>query len=115
MQPRRSITCAPIPSSPPLASRLDDDLERPPDKVLAFWSEMPLLYGDDGDKTASETAYHECPMHPEVAASFAGTCPKCGMKLVADVVRNPDADAVHVSDARRDRRRHGQRRARCAG
>jgi len=57
-------------------------LDRPPDKVLAFWSEMPLLYGDDGEKARSDTAYHECPMHPEVAASFAGTCPKCGMKLV---------------------------------
>ena len=62
--------------------QLEHDLQRPPDKVLAFWSEMPLLYGDDGTKTESETAYHECPMHPEVAASFAGTCPKCGMKLV---------------------------------
>jgi len=62
--------------------QLDHDLQRPPDKVLAFWSEMPLLYGDDGTKTVSETTYHDCPMHPEVAASFAGTCPKCGMKLV---------------------------------
>jgi FtsP/CotA-like multicopper oxidase with cupredoxin domain len=62
--------------------QLEHDLQRPPDKVLAFWSEMPLLYGDDGTKTATETAYHDCPMHPEVAASFAGTCPKCGMKLV---------------------------------
>jgi FtsP/CotA-like multicopper oxidase with cupredoxin domain len=61
---------------------MEAHLERPPDKVLAFWSEMPLLYGDDGEKTTSATAYHECPMHPEVAASFAGTCPKCGMKLV---------------------------------
>jgi FtsP/CotA-like multicopper oxidase with cupredoxin domain len=62
--------------------QLADALQRPPDKVLAFWSEMPLLYGDDGTKTASETAYHDCPMHPEVAASFAATCPKCGMTLV---------------------------------
>lgn len=57
-------------------------LERPPDKTLAFWSEMPMLYGDDGTTTASDTTYHECPMHPEVAAAFAATCPKCGMKLV---------------------------------
>src|SRR3954468_13710829 len=40
---------------------MERHLERPPDKVLAFWSEMPLLYGDDGEKTTSETAYHECP------------------------------------------------------
>ena len=62
--------------------QLDHDLQRPPDKVLAFWSEMPLLYGDGGAKAESETAYHECPMHAEIAASFAGTCPKCGMTLV---------------------------------
>ena len=44
-------SCAPMPSSAPLREQLDDDLERPPDKTLAFWSEMPLLYGDDGTKT----------------------------------------------------------------
>ena len=58
---------------------LGRDLERPPDKVLAFFSRMPLLYGGD-DTTASSYA---CPMHPEVTASEPGTCPKCGMKLVA--------------------------------
>lgn len=62
---------------------MQDDLERPPDKVLAFWSEMPLLYGDDGTKTSVSTGYYACPMHPEIAASFTATCPKCGMKLVA--------------------------------
>jgi len=58
------------------------DLERQPDKILAFWSEMPLLYGEDGTKVSASTAYHACPMHPDVAASFAAVCPKCGMKLV---------------------------------
>jgi FtsP/CotA-like multicopper oxidase with cupredoxin domain len=62
--------------------QLDHHLQRPPDKVLAFWSEMPLLYGEDGTKTTSETEYHACPMHPQIAASFEETCPKCGMKLV---------------------------------
>jgi FtsP/CotA-like multicopper oxidase with cupredoxin domain len=57
---------------------IGDDLERPPDKVLAFFSLMPLLYGAD-DTPASSYA---CPMHPEVTASEPGTCPKCGMKLV---------------------------------
>jgi FtsP/CotA-like multicopper oxidase with cupredoxin domain len=55
------------------------DLERPPDKVLAFYSLMPLLYGAD-DSSASAYA---CPMHPDVTATQPGTCPKCGMKLVA--------------------------------
>jgi len=54
------------------------DLEREPDKVLAFFSRMPQLYGDP-DTTASTYA---CPMHPEVTASEPATCPKCGMKLV---------------------------------
>jgi FtsP/CotA-like multicopper oxidase with cupredoxin domain len=55
------------------------DIERPPDKVLAFYSLMPLLYGAE-DTPASAYA---CPMHPEVTAAEPGTCPSCGMKLVA--------------------------------
>jgi FtsP/CotA-like multicopper oxidase with cupredoxin domain len=54
------------------------DLERPPDKVLAFVAEMPLLYGDD---VAPATSY-ACPMHPEVTSPEPGTCPKCGMQLL---------------------------------
>jgi FtsP/CotA-like multicopper oxidase with cupredoxin domain len=54
------------------------DVEREPDKVLAFFSRMPLLYGDP-DTTAS---LYACPMHPEVTNSEPATCPKCGMKLV---------------------------------
>ncbi len=53
------------------------DLDRPPDKVLAFVASMPLLYGDD---VAPATSY-ACPMHPEVTSSEPGPCPKCGMKL----------------------------------
>ncbi len=55
------------------------DLERPPDKVLAFSSLMPLLYG--GDEPPADS--YVCPMHPEVTATEPGTCPTCGMKLVA--------------------------------
>jgi FtsP/CotA-like multicopper oxidase with cupredoxin domain len=54
------------------------DMERAPDKVLAFVASMPLLYGDD---VAQASAY-VCPMHPEVVSSEPGTCPICGMKLV---------------------------------
>ena len=39
---------------------------------------MPLLYGD-AEATASS---YVCPMHPEVTDSEAGSCPKCGMKLI---------------------------------
>jgi FtsP/CotA-like multicopper oxidase with cupredoxin domain len=61
------------------------DTERPPDKILAFYSLMPLLYGAD-DSPASAYA---CPMHPEVTATEPATCPKCGMKLVAAPARTP--------------------------
>jgi FtsP/CotA-like multicopper oxidase with cupredoxin domain len=63
------------------------DIERPPDKVLAFYSLMPLLYGAD-DTPASAYA---CPMHPEVTATEPGTCPQCGMKLVASDAPPPPA------------------------
>jgi FtsP/CotA-like multicopper oxidase with cupredoxin domain len=61
------------------------DIERPPDKVLAFFSLMPLLYGGD-DSPASA---YVCPMHPEVTATEPGTCPRCGMKLVAAPAQTP--------------------------
>ena len=57
--------------------RLKHDLDRSPDKVLAFFSLMPLLYGDE--EAASS---YVCPMHPQVTASEPATCPQCGMKLV---------------------------------
>ena len=54
------------------------DVERPPDKVLAFYSLMPLLYGGDATPASS----YVCPMHPQVTAAGPGVCPDCGMKLV---------------------------------
>ncbi len=57
---------------------IDQDLLREPDKILGFSSSMPLLYGR-GDSQGSS---YVCPMHPEVTSSEAGTCPKCGMKLI---------------------------------
>jgi len=57
---------------------IDHDLERPPDKVLAFVATMPLLYGGD---VAPATSY-ACPMHPEVTSAEPGTCSKCGMQLL---------------------------------
>jgi FtsP/CotA-like multicopper oxidase with cupredoxin domain len=62
-----------------LRKTIDPDIERSPDKVLAFSSSMPLLYGG-GD---SQSSSYVCPMHPEVTSSEAGTCPQCGMKLIA--------------------------------
>jgi FtsP/CotA-like multicopper oxidase with cupredoxin domain len=54
------------------------DIERPPDKVLAFVASMPLLYGD---AVAPATSY-ACPMHPDVTSTEPGTCTKCGMQLL---------------------------------
>ena len=48
-------------------------------------------------------------MHEEVAASFAATCPKCGMKLVPGP-DPPGAVPVRLPDARRD---HGRWPAEC--
>jgi FtsP/CotA-like multicopper oxidase with cupredoxin domain len=57
---------------------LDEHVARQPDKTLAFKSLMPLLYGD----TETTATAYICPMHPDVVADIAGTCPQCGMKLV---------------------------------
>ena len=71
---------------------IDVDVERPPDKVLAFVASMPLLYGDD---VAQATSY-ACPMHPEVTSREPSTCPKCGMKLMpSDAPLAPHEDASH--------------------
>jgi FtsP/CotA-like multicopper oxidase with cupredoxin domain len=37
------------------------------------------LYGEE-----VQASSYVCPMHPEVTASEPGTCPKCGMRLVAE-------------------------------
>ena len=60
--------------------RIEADLEREPDKTLAFVSQMPILYGSEGEQASR----YVCPMHPEVTDSEASSCPKCGMKLVPD-------------------------------
>jgi FtsP/CotA-like multicopper oxidase with cupredoxin domain len=60
--------------------RIQPDLEREPDKTLAFDSQMPILYGSESDQASR----YVCPMHPEVTDSEASSCPKCGMKLIPD-------------------------------
>ena len=75
------------------------DIEREPDKVLAFYSLMPLLYGGD----ATPASAYACPMHPEVTATEPGTCPKCGMKLMPSSApltpaSEPHQDAAHSHD-----------------
>jgi FtsP/CotA-like multicopper oxidase with cupredoxin domain len=58
-------------------ARIQPFLEAPPDKTLSFVAEM-----DMGVPEGVEVVY-VCPMHPEVTSEEPGSCPKCGMKLLA--------------------------------
>jgi FtsP/CotA-like multicopper oxidase with cupredoxin domain len=57
--------------------RIAPYVEAPPDKILALVAEMDL-----GGPEVEAGAVFACPMHPEIIASWAGKCPKCGMKLL---------------------------------
>jgi FtsP/CotA-like multicopper oxidase with cupredoxin domain len=60
-----------------LRERIEPFLEAPPDKTLSFTAEMDL-----GVPEGVPVVY-VCPMHPEVVTDEPGSCPKCGMKLLA--------------------------------
>jgi FtsP/CotA-like multicopper oxidase with cupredoxin domain len=71
---------------------IEPDVERAPDKVLAFVASMPLLYGEEIQPASS----YACPMHPELTAPAQGTCPKCGMQLVpSDALPEEPASESH--------------------
>jgi len=52
-------------------------VDSPPDKTLSFVAEMDEVGGD-----GVETGIYACPMDADIVASWAGKCPKCGMKLM---------------------------------
>jgi FtsP/CotA-like multicopper oxidase with cupredoxin domain len=56
--------------------RVESSLRRPADKTLAFVAEMDMGVPDG-------PVVYACPMHPEVVSDVPGSCPKCGMKLLA--------------------------------
>jgi FtsP/CotA-like multicopper oxidase with cupredoxin domain len=60
-----------------LRERIEPFLKAAPDKTLAFVAEM-----DMGVPEGVPVVY-ACPMHPEVVNDEPGSCPKCGMKLLA--------------------------------
>ena len=60
-----------------LRARIEPFLEAPPDRTLSFTAEM-----DMGVPEGVPVVY-VCPMHPEVVSDEPGSCPKCGMKLLA--------------------------------
>ena len=60
-----------------LREHVEPFLQAPPDKTLSFVAEMDL-----GVPEGVPVVY-TCPMHPEVVSDESGSCPKCGMKLLA--------------------------------
>jgi FtsP/CotA-like multicopper oxidase with cupredoxin domain len=60
-----------------LRKRVEPFVKAPPDKALSFVAEMEM-----GVPEGVPVVYI-CPMHPEVVSEEPGSCPKCGMKLLA--------------------------------
>jgi FtsP/CotA-like multicopper oxidase with cupredoxin domain len=60
-----------------LRERIEPYLNASPDKTLSFVAEMEM-----GVPEGVPVVY-VCPMHPEVVQDEPGSCPKCGMKLLA--------------------------------
>ena len=60
-----------------LREGLEPLLKAPPDKTLSFVAEMEM------DVPEGVEVVYVCPMHPDVMRAEPGSCPQCGMKLLA--------------------------------
>ena len=60
-----------------LRKRIEPFFKAAPDKTLSFVAEMEMGVPE------GVPVIYVCPMHPEVVSEEPGSCPKCGMKLLA--------------------------------
>jgi FtsP/CotA-like multicopper oxidase with cupredoxin domain len=65
-----------------LRKHIEPFLKAPPDKSLAFVAEMDIGVPE------GVAVIYACPMHPEVVNEEPSSCPKCGMKLLAQAAED---------------------------